>query len=163
MFSMSIINLSALCSSYAKIVCCSSELIFMFLYVGSRSKIRARNSSCVSTFRLLTLLFIQPHEPKCNTGLEIQAALFQLPFRIRHMFVWTFFFFYIMTNSVTFQNTNLSSWMTLYTVMCAGIVTLNPREKLESNLMLCCWRLSYWCCQSFQSPGIWHHVRCVHP
>jgi len=33
---------------------------------------------------------------------------------------------------------------------CAGSVTLNPREKLESNgngnLILWCWRFSYWCC-----------------
>jgi hypothetical protein len=48
--------------------------------------------------------------------------------------------------------------------LCAVSVTLNRREKLESNLngnlMLWCWRLSYWCCKSFQCAAIWHHVGC---
>ena len=63
-------------------------------------------------------------------------------------------------------NADLSSYVTLCTAVCAGSVTLNPRERLESNwnenLMLCCWRFSYWCGQSFHSTAIWHRVAVVY-
>jgi hypothetical protein len=60
-----------------KITCCSSELIFTFLYAGSSIQMPASNSSRVSTFLLLTSLFIQPHKKKNLTelDLEIQTAL----------------------------------------------------------------------------------------
>ena len=36
MFENPTVNLNALCSSFAKIACCSSALIFTFLYAGCR-------------------------------------------------------------------------------------------------------------------------------
>jgi len=30
--------------------------------------------------------------------------------------------------------------------------------NINENLVLWCWRFSYWCCQSFQSCAVWHHV-----
>jgi hypothetical protein len=43
---------------------------------------------------------------------RIQTALSQLPFRIRHTFVCTFFL--TKTDPITYQNIDLSSWITVY-------------------------------------------------
>jgi len=44
--------------------------------------------------------------------LEIQTAPSRWTFSITHMLIWTFFL--IMTNNITSQNIDLSSWITLY-------------------------------------------------
>jgi len=66
MFQNPTVNLNALCSSCAKIACCSSQLIFTFAYAASNIHNASSNSSAVSTFVLLTPLFIQPNKQKPN-------------------------------------------------------------------------------------------------
>ena len=60
------VSLSALRYSCAKIACCSSELIFTSVMRAAALKMRASNSSHVSTFILLTSVFTQPHKLKSS-------------------------------------------------------------------------------------------------
>ena len=75
----------------------------LFFTWTAASKIRASNSSRVSRPRNKNLT---------ELVLEIQTALSRWTFRSTHIFIWTGFL--IMTNNITSQNTDLSSWITMY-------------------------------------------------
>jgi hypothetical protein len=58
-------RLQCTCNSCIEIACCSSQLIFTFLYAGSSiQSVRARDSPYVYTCFCKTSLFIQPHQKK---------------------------------------------------------------------------------------------------
>jgi hypothetical protein len=71
MFENPTVNLNALCNSCAKIACCSSELIFTFLYAGS--SIQNASELFVSTFLFSTSRFIQK---VTRLGLDIYIYIY---------------------------------------------------------------------------------------
>ena len=66
MFENPTVNLNALCNPCAKIAFFRLSWFSRFFMQAAASKMRASNSSCVSTFILQTSLFIQPHKEKSN-------------------------------------------------------------------------------------------------
>jgi hypothetical protein len=107
------INLSALCNPCAKIAWYLSEMNFAFLCADSGIQMRASSSSRVSP-SLLTLRFSSNPTNKYlrELGPEIQTALPGYPFRITHIFVFTFFSLTVPVISTPKLLT--SSWITLY-------------------------------------------------
>jgi hypothetical protein len=104
MFENPTVNLNALCNSCAKIACCSSQLIFTFLYEGS--SIQNASEQFVSCIQLSFVNFAL--HATTELCLEIQTALSRYPFRTRHMFIWTFLL--IMTDTINLPK----YWITLY-------------------------------------------------
>ena len=108
------VNLNALRMSSEKMACYTrtSELAFTYLYAGS--SIQNASEQFISRIHLSFWNFASSRPTDKNLrelDLEIQSGLSRQPFRIRHMFIWTFFLTLAVTT--TFQNIDLSSWITL--------------------------------------------------
>ena len=70
-FENSTVNIIALCNSCEAMVCCSSECVLTFLYVGDNIQyVKTSSSSRVSTSFLYTSLFMKPPINKNITGLS---------------------------------------------------------------------------------------------
>jgi hypothetical protein len=104
---------NAFCNSWAKIACCSSVSKITFT-----SKMPASNSSPFLPF------FCKLHSSSNPTNktltelvMEIQTAQSPQLFKIWHMFINCFL---TMINIITSQNSDLSSWTTLYSDYVMG-------------------------------------------
>jgi hypothetical protein len=75
MFENPTVNLHALCSSCATIACCSAELIFTFLYVGSSIENASEQFvSCVHVSLVNFALQRATNKNLTEVGLEIPRA-----------------------------------------------------------------------------------------
>ena len=81
-------SFSPLCNSCAKIACCSSELIFRFLYMNSSIQISTSNSPFA--FCWLRSLTKPTNKNLTELGLQIQTVPSRLLFWVRHTLIWTF-------------------------------------------------------------------------
>ena len=111
---------TSVCLAPHMIMCCLSELIFT-LYVGSTNQNLSKQFASVypSFFCKLHAPFNPTNKNLIELGLEIQTALSRQPFRITHVFKFSFLL--IMTNTITPQNIDLSSSIILYLGgMCHG-------------------------------------------
>jgi len=107
------VNLNAFCNSYAKTANDGLSWSSLSFTGVAASKMRASSSPRVSTFLLYTSLLVQPQKPKfkgvrpgdSNTSLGYHSELYVRSHN---------FLFLTMTDNITSQNTDLSSWITLY-------------------------------------------------
>jgi len=101
-----------------------------------------QQSKCERAIRLVyQLFFFKPWSTFSSTNtiwkqlcLKIQIAPTRQPFKIIHMFIWTYFL--AMTDPNNSQNINISSWITLYYIR---------RTKCRINATVTLWRIKLIC------------------
>jgi hypothetical protein len=102
MFENATVNLNALFNSCAKIACCSSQLIFTFLYADS--SVQHAKDQFVSCIHISFVK--QPNKPKCN---EVRSgdSNRSISVTIQNQIQWTSLL--TLTNTITYENIHLSS------------------------------------------------------
>jgi hypothetical protein len=76
MFENPTVSLNALCFSCAKLACCSSQLIFSFLYTDSSIENASEQFVwCIHIFAVNCAIYPVPQKKLMPFGMEIQTAL----------------------------------------------------------------------------------------
>lgn len=124
MFEKPTVSLNELCNLCAKSRFVRPRWYSLYRIWASASKTREISMSLYAPY-FYKLCSNPKNKNLTELGLEIPTALPRLPFRNRHVLIWTFLL--TMTNTVTSQNIYTSCWIALY---LEEVSRISKRQKM---------------------------------